>query len=176
MEKILNKLVKIRFQDCDPFNHLNNSKYIDYFINAREDQLLEYYELDIVDHMKTTGNAWVVSSNQIIYMKPAITHETVLIETKLIKHNNKSLQVEMQMWDKEREHLKSIFWTKFIYINVDSLQSIRHDEDLNKLFVSIVVNVEQERFEERCQFIIRDSIRQRAKNKLARETKPDKKE
>jgi len=48
MEKLLTKLVKIRFQDCDPFNHLNNSKYIDYFINTREDQLLEYYGLEII--------------------------------------------------------------------------------------------------------------------------------
>lgn len=165
MEKILKKLVKIRFQDCDPFNHLNNSKYIDYFINTREDQLLDYYGLDIIDHLKTSGNAWVVSSNQLIYLKPAITHETVLIETKLIKYNNKSLLVEMQMWDKERNHLKSIFWTKFIYFNVDSGKSIMHTDDLNKLFVQIVVNIEQENFEERCQFIVRDSIRQRVNHK-----------
>ena len=28
-----------RFSDCDPFGHLNNARYIDYFINAREDHL-----------------------------------------------------------------------------------------------------------------------------------------
>ena len=156
-------MVKIRFQDCDPFNHLNNSKYIDYFINTREDQLLDYYGLDIIDHLKVSGNAWVVSSNQLIYMKPAITHETVLIETKLIKYNNKSLHVEMQMWDKDRKYLKSIFWTKFIYFNVASGQSVIHDETLNKLFIQIVSPVEQKGFEERCQFIVRDSIRQRTK-------------
>lgn len=25
----------IRFQDCDPLQHLNNAKYFDYFFNAR---------------------------------------------------------------------------------------------------------------------------------------------
>lgn len=40
LKKIIESKVKIRFPDCDPFNHLNNSKYIDYFINAREDQLI----------------------------------------------------------------------------------------------------------------------------------------
>lgn len=161
MKKLLDSFIKIRFQDCDPFNHLNNSKYIDYFINAREDQLFEHYNLDIIDHMKISGNAWVVSSNQIIYMRPALTHETVLVETKLIKHNNKSLNVEMQMWDKERSHLKSIFWTKFIYFNVESQKSVKHTEDLNNFFIEIVNPVEQENFEERCHFIIRKSIRQK---------------
>jgi len=47
MDKVLKSKVKIRFQDCDPFNHLNNSKYIDYFINAREEQILKHYDLDI---------------------------------------------------------------------------------------------------------------------------------
>ncbi len=27
--------IVIRFQDCDPFGHLNNARYIDYFVNAR---------------------------------------------------------------------------------------------------------------------------------------------
>ena len=35
--------VAIRFQDCDPFAHLNNAKYIEYFINAREDHLIQAY-------------------------------------------------------------------------------------------------------------------------------------
>ena len=46
LSKILESKVKIRFQDCDPFNHLNNAAYINYFINAREDQILENYHLD----------------------------------------------------------------------------------------------------------------------------------
>lgn len=48
--KIINKEpigdVVIRFQDCDPFGHLNNARYIDYFINERENHLLQYYNFD----------------------------------------------------------------------------------------------------------------------------------
>jgi acyl-CoA thioester hydrolase len=35
LEKVPESEALIRFPDCDPFNHLNNSRYIDYFINAR---------------------------------------------------------------------------------------------------------------------------------------------
>ena len=34
MEKVLKSRAKVRFQDCDPFNHLNNARYIDYFLKV----------------------------------------------------------------------------------------------------------------------------------------------
>ena len=36
---ILSSTAIIRFQDCDPYSHLNNGRYLDYFMNAREDQV-----------------------------------------------------------------------------------------------------------------------------------------
>src|SRR3989338_5688897 len=85
MEKKPTSRVKIRFQDCDPFNHLNNGRFLDYFFNAREDHLTEHYNLDIFTQLKKTGCAWVVASNQIAYLKPAMVAEEVVIETKLIE-------------------------------------------------------------------------------------------
>ncbi|HKP96885.1 MAG TPA: thioesterase family protein [Fibrobacteria bacterium] len=46
-ERETESIVTVRFQDCDPFGHLNNARYIDYFTNAREDQLIRYYDFDI---------------------------------------------------------------------------------------------------------------------------------
>ena len=74
LSKLLESKVKIRFQDCDPFNHLNNAAYINYFINAREDQILENYHLDIYKMAQTQGKSWVVGSNQIAYIKSIIDH------------------------------------------------------------------------------------------------------
>ena len=162
MEKLLKKIVKVRFQDCDPLNHLNNSKYIDYFINAREDQILENYQLDIYEHLKTTGQTWVVASNQIAYLKPAMLNENVLITSKLINYSGKSILVEMQMWDKDHRHLKSVFWSKFVYFNVKTQQSVQHSDDLTRLFEQVLIPVEQTTFEERCQFILQ-SMRDEAK-------------
>jgi len=165
MNKIVQKLVKVRFQDCDPFNHLNNSSYLDYFMNAREDQILENYQLDIYEHLKTTGQAWVVVSNQISYVKPAFMNETVLIESKLINYTPKSASLEMQMWNKNKTQLKSIFWTRFVYFNAKTQQTVQHSEELTNLFKQIVVPIEQGTFEERCQFIlqnVKDQSLQRA--------------
>ncbi len=39
--EVLTSQAIIRFQDCDPYAHLNNGRYLDYFMNAREDQCVE---------------------------------------------------------------------------------------------------------------------------------------
>jgi acyl-CoA thioester hydrolase len=138
MEKILKSFRKIRFQDCDPFNHLNNSKYIDYFINAREDQILENYGLDIFSIAEKQGLSWVVASHQINYLKPAFLMETVLIESLLLKYSSKSLLVEMSMWDENHQVLKSVLWTYFIHFNLRSQKPEQHSKELTGLFETVV--------------------------------------
>lgn len=149
MEKVLKSKKKIRFQDCDPFNHLNNAKYLDYFINTREDQIAEHYGLDVFEQLQTTGLSWVVLSNQINYIRPAHTMETVTIETQLIQHTDKVLLVELKMWNEDETELKAILWTKFIHFNTKEKKIATHSPALMTLFEKVTLPVEQAVFEER---------------------------
>src|SRR5438046_566184 len=116
--KLWESKVLIRFSDCDPFNHLNNARYIDYFINAREDQIVENMNFNIYHFAAQTGLGWVVSKNQIIYLKPAFLMETVVIDSVLLRLGEKDLLVEMKMWNEEKDKLKSILWTNLVHINI----------------------------------------------------------
>ena len=153
MEKILSSTRQIRFQDCDPFNHLNNSKYIDYFMNAREDHLIEHYGLNIYEEAKSNGISWLVGSNMIAYLNPAANMETVLIESQLIKFGNKNLTVEMRMWDKDKTRIKALLWSTFVHFNLVNNQSQSHDQRFIDLFEQVVEPVEQNSFEQRSRFL-----------------------
>ena len=161
MEKTLESTVKVRFQDCDPFSHLCNSKYLDYFVNAREDQIIEHYDLDVYKHMKETGNGWLISLNQISYIKPALAHEELVIRSKLIKQSSKVLLIEFEMWDKNQTHLKAFYWTQFIYFNVEIQRTVSHNDKLMELFKNIVSPIEQTNFEERSRYVFRNSRKSR---------------
>jgi thioesterase III len=154
MEKLVSSKAKIRFQDCDPFNHLNNARYIDYMINAREDHLLEYYQLDVFKIAKTTGRGWVVASNQIAYISPAVTMETVTIESQLINCTSKTLQVEIKMWNKEHTKIKAVLWVKFIHVDLAGQKTVSHTDELMQLVNEILLPVEQTVFEERVKAIL----------------------
>src|SRR3954468_13115931 len=94
--KTPSSLLKIRFNDCDMFGHLNNARYIDYLINARQDHLKENYDLDLMEYYKN-NLGWVVSTHEIVYLKPAFFDEVVSIQSCLLNVEKESLLVETLM-------------------------------------------------------------------------------
>ncbi|MEH6536225.1 MAG: acyl-CoA thioesterase [Psychroserpens sp.] len=149
LSKIVSSKTKIRFQDCDPFNHLNNGSYINYFMNHREDQLIEHYDIDIYNMAKTKGVSWVSSSNQIAYLKPAFLMETVVIESQLLYHDSSQLKVEMRMYNENKTHLKAVIWCGFVHFNLLKQSRETHSDAMMNLFEAIVNPVNAVNFEER---------------------------
>ncbi len=142
--------VLIRFPDCDPFNHLNNSRYIDYFINAREDHLYLNYQFNIYQYAQEKLLSWVVAQNQIAYLRPAMLMEKVIIQTHVLKFTQRDILVEMTMWDLQKKTLKSIIWTTFTHYNFKTMKSEIHSQELIDKFKPLEDPLEREMsFEER---------------------------
>lgn len=116
MEKKLQSDYVVRFSDCDLFGHLNNARYIDYFLNAREDHLKKYYDMDLTTFFQQ-GLSWFVAGHEILYLRPAQYNERVKINSSLFHATNDGLWVELTMTDENETHVKSIMWTKFVPVN-----------------------------------------------------------
>ncbi|MFV9551208.1 acyl-CoA thioesterase [Algibacter sp. PT7-4] len=149
LQKVLVSKAKIRFQDCDPFNHLNNGSYINYFMNHREDALIDNYNLDIYKKAQKEGKSWVSSTNQIAYLKPAYLMETVIIESQLIKFDTKNLLVEMRMYNENKNQLKSVIWCGFAHFNLLTQKRETHTKNLMQLFENVNKPVNAKTFEAR---------------------------
>ncbi len=146
-------LMTIRFQDCDPFNHLNNGRYVDYFLNAREDHLLAHYQLDIYRIARETGLSWVVSTTQMAFLRPAFLMEKVLIETQLIRFGRKHVEVEMRMWDELKETLKSFCWMGFVHFDIRTNKVLEHSAEYLSLFEKVVAPVVEASFDARLKML-----------------------
>jgi len=153
MEKIFSSEALIRFSDCDPLGHLNNMRYLDYFLNAREDQLKEFANFDVYKHSKTTGQIWVMFQNQITYLRPVFYTNVVTITSQVFKFSDKSIQVEMQMKDKKTGELKAVLWMIAVYIDMRANKSVSHPTDIVEMINNIYLPLEQNSFEERVRFL-----------------------
>ncbi len=145
LEKTPTTSYTIRFQDCDPMGHLNNSRYIDYILNAREDHLETFYDMRLKDFI-SRGTGWVVVNHEIYYLKPAVYNEKVKIQTSMIEYGNDHLLVEGIILDEAETHCKALVWTKYVYVNVRTGKRENHEEDLNQFFSNVkneAVNVQQ---------------------------------
>lgn len=128
MNKIPISVYKIRFSDCDMFGHLNNSRYLDYLINAREDHLKDEYNLDFAEYYKN-DLGWVIGSHEISYLRPALYNEMVAIQSTLLFVDSELLHVETVMMNEKQNQLKAIMRTKLIPINIKTGRKVQHNSE-----------------------------------------------
>lgn len=138
MEKLLRSEYVIRFSDCDLFGHLNNARYINYFLDAREDHLRKYYDIDLQTFYKQ-GLTWFVAGHEILYLRPAMYNEKVVITSATIHHSPDSFWVEFVMMDEQETHLKSVMWTRFVPVNVKTGRKENHPESFMEFARQITV-------------------------------------
>lgn len=131
--------VVVRFQDCDPFGHLNNARYIDYFLNARQDQIAEHYGVQTYGTKETARASWVVRKTQIAYLRPAPAMSRVIVRTRLLFFDETSLVVEGLMLEEGSRRLKALIWFDFAYVSLVSGKPIGHSAELMSLFQAVVV-------------------------------------
>ncbi len=145
-KQILSSKAMIRFQDCDPFRHLNNGRYVDYMLNAREDQVFAAYGLKIYDLAIKEQLGWVVSTSQIAYFRPALPFENVVLESQAIEFSPYNLKVEMRMFDEAHKKLKAFMWMDFVFIDLKTGRVTQHTENLMKLFEEACLGVDEPDF------------------------------
>jgi len=148
-KQILSSTATIRFQDCDPFRHLNNARYVDYMLNAREDQVYEAYGLKIYDLAVKRKLGWVVSTSQTAFFRPALPFEKVILESQAFEYSPYNLKVELRMYDEHRKQLKAFIWMDFVFIDLKTGKVTAHTDDLMEIFKSACLPFGEKDFEAR---------------------------
>jgi len=149
---ILQSHVRVHHHDCDPFHHLSNSRYIDYLIAARTQQLLDAYDFNLAVMAQQQGIGWVVAETQIAYIRPATWFENVLVETRLLSFTTSSLQVEAVMWDEHRTYTKAVMWTTLVHFSLSAKKRLSHSGEMMALFQNVQASLpENPAFSDRVQ-------------------------
>lgn len=121
---------RVHFQDCDMLGHLNNARYLDYFLNAREDQVAEHYALNMGELAQQQKAAWVVTKHHLSYLKPARQGVTVRIRTQIIHFDNSNMVVEMQMRSADGHRLLALLWSELTFVQVPAGTRLDHSDAL----------------------------------------------
>lgn len=153
MGKEVSKTVKIRFIDCDPLGHLNNVRYLDYMLNAREDHVEDFYGFTYEEYTKKTGCTWVTIQNEIAYLKEVKYNTVVVITSKTIEIQDRTSKVEMLMKSEDGKTIYAVFWLSVIYFNVKTRRSEVQPQELVDMFSKYHVDLEQKDFQSRVKFL-----------------------
>lgn len=129
--------------------HLYNTKYIQILLEEREDQVEAAYHFNPIDHVRKTGRGWVVAQNQISYMQSALYNESVICQSFIKYYNKRLMDVECTMWDYDHVYCKAVLWTRFVYIDSRTTESVEHEPELMDMFAQVCMPLEQALFEDR---------------------------
>ncbi len=153
MGKETASIEKIRFSDCDPIGHLNNVKYLEYMLNAREDHVENYYGFTYEEYIKQTGCTWIAVQNEIAYLKEVRANTKVEISSKIIEIDDRISKVELLMRSLDGKQVHAVLWMTVIYFNMKTRKSESQPKETMELFGKFLVNVEQKSFQERANFL-----------------------
>ncbi|WP_291724579.1 acyl-CoA thioesterase [Bernardetia sp.] len=130
----------VRFQDCDPYGHLNNGRYIDYFLDGRDNQVTYDYGWRLVDFINEEKKGWVVQKQELGYFRPAIYGEEIVIRTATVFFDDSNLMIECRMLNKDETQLKSLLWMKLVFINLANGRRTQHTENIKEFFTKVRLN------------------------------------
>jgi acyl-CoA thioester hydrolase len=155
---------RVHFQDCDMLGHLNNARYLDYFLNAREDQVAEHYALNMGELAQQQKAAWVVTKHHLSYLKPARQGATVRIRTQIIHFDNSNMVVEMQMRSADGHRLLALLWSELTFVQVPAGTRLDHGDKLMDMLDELDVpsiDYDPDGFDERVKTVRQELKKQR---------------
>ncbi|MGC4128312.1 MAG: acyl-CoA thioesterase [Bergeyella sp.] len=153
MERETTTEVRIRFGDCDPIGHLNNVKYLEYMLNAREDHVEMFYGFTYEEYIKQTGCTWITVQNEIAYLKEVRANSKVLISSKVIEAHDRLSKIELLMKSPDGKTIHAVMWMTVIYFNMKIRQSEVQPNETTALFKKFLVELEQKDFQSRASFL-----------------------
>lgn len=149
MQKELSTSVRIRFGDCDPIGHLNNVKYLEYMLNAREDHVEEGYGFTYEEYTRKTGCTWITVQNEIAYLKEVRYNQRVLITSKTIEIGDRLSKVEILMKSEDGKTIHSILWLTVLYFEMKTRRAAIQPPETQALFQKFLVTLDEKDFQSR---------------------------
>jgi acyl-CoA thioester hydrolase len=109
--------MQVRPDDIDMNRHVHNSRYFDYILAARYDQMERCYGMPMEKFMQL-GFGWVVRTAFIEYKRPLTLGERFLVQTGIEEIESDGVKVRFQILKKENRKLCCNGY--FHYIMIDA--------------------------------------------------------
>ena len=126
--------ITIRPDDIDMNNHVHNSKYLDYLLMARYDQMKKDYKVSMEVFVER-GYYWVVSELNIKYKRPIFLHDgTVKVRTQVKEFHGASVLVNYWILKPENDKIAAHGEASYTMLSIQTSRPTRIPEDIIKQY------------------------------------------
>jgi len=121
--------LKVRPDDIDMFNHVHNSKYFDYVLAARYEQMEKFYQMSMESFLDS-GYGWVVRTAYIDYKRALILGDAVKIRTGILNINAKGCRVQFEIENIRTKKIAADGWFDYVMIDIATGKGSKVTEEM----------------------------------------------
>ena len=113
---------RVRPDDIDMNQHVHNSRYFDYVLAARYDQMERCYQMSMEEFIKA-GFGWVVDTAHVEYKRPLNIGDGMIVRTWVSAMHRKGVQVHFEILKKSTGKLSCDGYFKYTMVNLQTGRS-----------------------------------------------------
>lgn len=121
--------LKVRPDDIDMFNHVHNSKYFDYVLAARYEQMDQFYHMPMESFLES-GFGWVVRTAYVDFKRALKLGDRVKIRTGILTINEKGCRVQFEMENVQSKKIAADGWFDYVMIDTATGKGCKVNEEM----------------------------------------------
>lgn len=125
--------LNVRPDDIDMFNHVHNSKYLDYVLAARYEQMDKFYGMSW-QSFTAQGFGWVVAKVTISFKRALKLGDQLLVRTGILEMTEKGSTVQFEIINKATGKVASDGIFEYVMIDLETQRSCKVTEEMIKAY------------------------------------------
>lgn len=122
-------VIPVRPDDIDMNQHVHNSKYLDYVLAARFDQMQRCYKMPMSDFIDR-GYSWFVKIAHIEHKRQLLLSDHAVVKTRVDKIGGKACNVTFQINKQETGKLVAEGWFEYALVSLETGRATQIPEDI----------------------------------------------
>lgn len=108
---------KVRPDDIDMNQHVHSSRYMDYVLAARYEQMEHNYKMPMEEFI-ALGYGWVINSLSINYKRPLVLGDFFVVKTNVCQFRTKEIRINFEILKSEPRKLCCDGWIDYTMVSL----------------------------------------------------------
>lgn len=121
--------LQVRPDDIDMYQHVHSSRYMDYVLAARFDQMERCYKMPMSEFQKR-GFGWFMAATQMNFKRPLGLGDRFIVRTWIEKFTLIGVRVQFQLERLPDRKLSCDGWFDYVMVSIETARAVRLPEDI----------------------------------------------
>ncbi len=121
--------LQVRPDDIDMYQHVHSSRYMDYVLAARFDQMERCYRMPMAEFQKR-GFGWFMAATQMNFKRPLGLGDRFVVRTWIEKFTLIGVRVQFQIERAADRKLSCDGWFDYVMVSTETSRAVRLPDDI----------------------------------------------